>query len=82
MHRVMPNTHHGRLLTLNRIPVVNGFVTFTADENTSGPLRPQCALDMSIPLEEPLILEESEIDRLIVMRHKQGQPPAAFFYHH
>jgi hypothetical protein len=76
----MTKTSHGRLLTLNREPIFDGFVTVATHENGRGAFKPEHRTEMEIPLHEPLILEEIETDRIVIVERVEGVPPVAFFY--
>jgi hypothetical protein len=76
----MTKTTYGRLLLLNREPVFNGFVKIATSDKGIGVFKPEQPVDLQIPLHEPLILEEPEMDRVVVVERVEGtRPPVAFF---
>jgi hypothetical protein len=75
----MMKTTHGRLLTLDREPVYRGFITIAVSDKGFGVFKAEGLEDLEVPLHEPLILEESERDRVIVIERVEGVPPVAFF---
>jgi hypothetical protein len=75
----MMKTTHGRLLNLNREPIFQGFITIATSDKGFGVFKPEGPETTKVPLHEPVILEEPEVDRLVIVERVEGTPQVAYF---